>query len=99
MALLFLIVALLAKGYWNAMHDPIIRTATVAVADWPEGTPPITLLLISDIHVAGPDMPPERLVRLVRQFNGLRPDLVLIGGDLVSERRASTHHYTPEEIV
>ncbi|MEQ1686995.1 MAG: metallophosphoesterase [Sphingopyxis sp.] len=89
----------MAKGYWNATRDPIIRTAAIEVADWPEGAPPIKLLLISDIHVAGPDMPPERLVHLVRQFNGLRPDLVLIGGDLVSERRASTHHYTPEEIV
>ena len=51
--------ALFAKGYWNATRDPLIRTATVAVADWPVGQPPLKLLLLSDIHVAGPDMPPR----------------------------------------
>ena len=54
-------VAILAKGYWNATRDTEIRTATVHAKDWPKGQPPLRLLLISDIHVAGPDMPPERL--------------------------------------
>ncbi len=92
-------VALLAKGYWNATRDPVVRTATVAVADWPAGQPPLKLLLLSDIHVAGPDMPPERLARIVAQLNRLRPDLVLIAGDLVSEKRSATHIYTAAEVV
>ena len=91
--------ALLGKGYWNATRDPQIRTAAVEVADWPAGQPPLKLLFLSDIHVAGPDMPPERLTRLVTQFNGLRPDLILIGGDLVSEKRSATHVYTAAEVV
>lgn len=92
-------VALLMRGYWNATRDPVIRTAAVAVADWPAGQPPVKILLLSDIHVAGPDMPPERLDRLVASFNRLRPDLVLIAGDLVSEKRSATHIYAPSEIV
>ncbi|MBA3942171.1 MAG: phosphohydrolase [Sphingopyxis sp.] len=92
-------VALLARGYWNATRDPMIRTATVAVTGWPAGQPPLKILLLSDIHVAGPDMPPERLERLVASFNRLRPDLVLIAGDLVSEKRSATHVYTPAEVV
>ena len=92
-------VALLAKGYWNATRDPVVRTAAVAVADWPVGQPPLKLLLLSDIHVAGPDMPPERLTRIVAQLNRLRPDLVLIAGDLVSEKRSATHIYTAAEIA
>lgn len=91
--------ALLAKGYWNATRDPVIRTATVVVADWPVGQPPLKLLLLSDIHVAGPDMPPERLTRIIAQLNRLRPDLVLIAGDLVSEKRSATHIYTAAEVV
>lgn len=91
--------ALLAKGYWNATRDPVVRTATVAVADWPAGQPPLRLLLLSDIHVAGPDMPPERLTRIVAQLNRLRPDLVLIAGDLVSEKRSATHIYAAAEVV
>ncbi|MBW8297131.1 MAG: metallophosphoesterase [Sphingopyxis sp.] len=71
----------------------------VAVADWPAGQSPLKLLLLSDIHVAGPDMPPKRLARIVVQLNRLRPDLVLIAGDLVSEKRSATHIYTAAEVV
>ena len=78
-------VGLLARGYWNAMRDPVIRTATVAVADWPADQPPLKLLLLSDIHVADPDMPPERLARIVGELIRLKPDLVLIAGDLVCD--------------
>ena len=92
-------VALLAKGYWNATRDPVVRTAMVAVSDWPAGQPPLKLLLLSDIHVAGPDMPPERLAKIVVQLNRLRPDLVLIAGDLVSEKRSATQIYTAAEVV
>ncbi len=100
LALLVLIgVAVLAKGYWNATRDPLIRRATITVANWPAGQRPVKVLLLSDIHVAGPDMPPERLERLVSRFNDLKPDLVLIAGDLVSEKRLATHNYTATEIV
>lgn len=97
--LAFVGAALLAKGYWNATRDPLIRTAKVEVADWPAGQPPLRLLLLSDIHVAGPDMPPERVVRIVAELNRLKPDLVLIAGDLVSEKRSATHIYTAAEVV
>lgn len=91
--------ALLARGYWNATRDPVIRTASVEVGDWPAGQPPLRILLISDTHVAGPDMPPARLARIVGELNRLKPGLVLIAGDLVSERRGATHIYTPAEVV
>ena len=97
--LLLIAIALLAKGYWNATRDPIIRTASLTVDDWAPDQASIKILLLSDIHVAGPDMPPERLARLVRRFNALKPDLVLIAGDLVSEKRFATHIYTAREIV
>ncbi|RYD42827.1 MAG: phosphohydrolase [Sphingomonadales bacterium] len=97
--LTLLCVSLLAKGYWNAARDPAIRTATVDVADWPAGQPPLKILLLSDIHVAGPDMPPARLVRIVANLNRLKPDLVLIAGALVSEKRSATHIYTAAEVV
>lgn len=90
---------LLAKGYWNATHDPVIRKAAVEVDGWSAGQPPLKILLLSDIHVAGPDMPPARLVRIIGELNRLKPDLILIAGDLVSERRGATHIYTPAEVV
>lgn len=92
-------VGLLARGYWNATRDPVVRTATVAVADWPAGQPPLKILLLSDTHVAGPDMPPERLSRIVGKLNRLKPDLVLVAGDLVSEKRTATHLYSAADVV
>ncbi|MBA4009656.1 MAG: phosphohydrolase [Erythrobacter sp.] len=44
-------------------------------------------------------MPPERLARIVAQVNQLKPDLVAIAGDLVSEKRTASHVYTAAEVV
>jgi uncharacterized protein len=100
--ILFFVLAfalLIGRGYWNATRDPIVRTASVRIADWPKGAPPVKVLLLSDIHVAGPDMPPARVIRIAGSLNGLKPDLVLIAGDLVSEKRLATHVYTAREII
>ncbi len=82
--------ALLGFMYWTALRDPAVRRTEVAL---PGLDRPLRAVLLSDIHVAGPDMPPDRLARIVAQVNALRPDLVLIAGDLVSDKRTATHHY------
>lgn len=96
---LLLGLALAGYGYWGALRDPTVRTVTIAMEDWPKGQPPLRVALLSDLHVAGPDMPPERLARIVTQVNALKPDLVLIAGDLVSDKRVSTHRYSEAEAV
>jgi hypothetical protein len=93
------VIAGSAKAWSDTMRDAVIERTTVAMRGLPEGSPPVRVALISDIHVAGPDMPPERLERIVAQVNALHPDIVLIAGDLVSDKRTATHVYTPEEIV
>jgi hypothetical protein len=98
--LLFLLgAAVLAWGYAGATAEPTIRRADLALADWPAGAPPIKVLLISDIHVAGPDMPPERLARIVETIGPLRPDLILISGDFVSDKRSATRFYAFADAV
>jgi len=93
-------IALVGFAYWEAAgRDPIVRRASVTVADWPEGAKPVTVLLVSDTHVAGPDMPPDRLVRLVEQLNGLKPDLVLLAGDYISHKRFATRYYSIADAV
>jgi hypothetical protein len=91
--------ALLAWSYWTAVSDPKVRHARVAAAGWPTGAPPLRLVLISDIHVGGPDMPPARLSRIVGQINRLEPDIVLIAGDLVTDKRLATRYYSHAEAV
>jgi hypothetical protein len=92
-------VAVLAFSYATAVSDPVVRTVRVAAPGWPSGAPPLRLLLISDVHVAGPDMPPARLRRIVGRINRLEPDIVLIAGDLVSDKRLATRHYSLDEAV
>lgn len=99
LVLLLLGLAVLAGGYATATADPAVRRATVSLPDWPAGARPVRVLLVSDIHVVGPDMPPSRLARLVERMNALTPDLVLIAGDLISDKRLSTRRYSLREAV
>lgn len=101
---LFAVVVLMAFGlfalaYVEATSTPIVRRVKIALPDWPAGVPAIRAMLISDIHVAGPDMPPSRLRRIVAQVNEIAPDVVLIAGDLVSEKRLASRFYSMAEAV
>ncbi len=81
------------------MRDPVVQRLVIESNALPAGSEPVTIALLADIHVAGPDMPPSRVERIVEQVNALKPDVVAIAGDLVSEKRVATKIYTPEEIV
>ncbi|MEL6877256.1 MAG: metallophosphoesterase [Pseudomonadota bacterium] len=96
---LVLSVLVLTKAWFDTMGDPVVQRAEIESDALAVGASPITIALISDIHVAGPDMPPERLADIVRQINALKPDLVAIAGDLASEKRTATHVYTAAEVV
>lgn len=89
--------ALLGWMYWLALSNPVVRRATVAMPDWPRNAPPLRVALLSDIHVVGPDMPPSRLARIVRQVNALDTDVVLLAGDYVSDKRSATRTYSGAE--
>ncbi len=92
-------VVLAVKIWSDTMGDPEVRRASIVLRGMAPGSAPVTAALISDIHVSGPDMPPERLARIVEQINALHPDIVLIAGDLDGGKIFSTHSYTAEEMV
>jgi len=96
---LILGLGLLGKSWYDTMRDPVVQRLALTSDALEPGTTPITIALLADIHVAGPDMPPSRLARIVEQVNTLEPDLVTIAGDLVSEKRVATTIYSAEEIV
>lgn len=89
----FVLLGLGAKAWHDTMADPVVRRATIVRPGLPLNSSPVRIALLSDIHVAGPDMPPSRLGRIVAQVNALRPDLVLIAGDFVSDKRTATRLY------
>src|ERR1043165_5090784 len=86
-----LLILLLGWCYWGAIADPTIREARVDLPGFPAGQAPVRVALLSDLHVQGPDMPPERLALIVEQVNAQRPDLVLIAGDFIGDRRSEEH--------
>jgi predicted MPP superfamily phosphohydrolase len=91
--------ALIAWAYATAVADPVVRRTRIAAPGWPAGAPPLRLVLLSDLHVGGPDMPPARVARIVGQVNRLAPDIVLIAGDFITDKRLATRHYSHDEAI
>jgi uncharacterized protein len=90
-------LALMGYMYRLALSDPVVRRATIVMADWPKNAPPLRVALLSDIHVVGPDMPPSRLARIVGQVNALDADVIVLAGDYVSDKRSATRTYSGAE--
>lgn len=94
--LLFLLIAavvatgVLGLGYRNATQPPVVVRYLVDDVRRPSTATPLRIILLSDIHAAGPDMPIERLRHIVAQTNALRPDIVALTGDFVSDKRLGT---------
>jgi predicted MPP superfamily phosphohydrolase len=96
-ALVALPLAAAGAMYWDATRDPVVRRASIEMPDWPAGAAPMRVALLADVHVAGPDMPPSRLARIVTQVNALHPDLIVLAGDFVSDKRVATEFYPAGE--
>lgn len=92
-------IALMSRIYYDTMRDPVIQRLVIESDKLPPGSPPLTIAVLADIHVAGPDMPPSRVEQIVAQTNALAPDLVMVPGDLTSQKRITTRTYSPAEAV
>lgn len=88
----FLIALLIVLGlplmvalysFLESRRMPVVREATIALPDWPKGAKPIDVVLIADIHIGNASTGPWRLNAAVDRINALKPDLVLIAGDLI----------------
>jgi predicted MPP superfamily phosphohydrolase len=82
----------------NLPYDALLRRtltlseARVEIEGLPVPFDGLRVLLVTDIH-AGPFVSPPALGAALRKLLGLEPDLILVGGDLVSSRVAdfATH--------
>lgn len=83
------LILILAGAGWlilNASAMPQVRLAEIALpfpAD--AALDPVTVALLTDTHMSGPDNSPARMARIVAQINALRPDLILLGGDYIGD--------------
>lgn len=88
-ALLALILLVAGLAFWllhNASAMPVVRRAEV-VLPFPADArrKAVTVALLTDTHLSGPDNSPARLARIVEQINRLKPDLILLGGDYIGD--------------
>ena len=99
--LLALAVILLGlKVAHDTLRPPLVRSVEFGIPGLSQGPQTsLKIALLADIHVAGPDMPPSRVERIVEQVNALKPDLVLIAGDFVSDKRTATKHYPVADAI
>lgn len=72
-------------GWREARSDPVVRGASIGLAEWPAGVAPVRTLLLADPHLCGAAMGETRLARINRSVARLRPDLILIAGDFASK--------------
>lgn len=91
--------AVLTKTARDTMGDPLVRAHPMSLPGLSPASGPTRVLLMSDIHVAGPDMTPERLTRIVARMNALHPDIVMIAGDFISDKLLATRHYSLDEAI
>lgn len=83
--------------FWNPYSWLLDRRFGLAVGSvsplgWPPGIEPIRVLFLSDIHT-GTFLKPQTLADLLARLMELEPDLVAIGGDIVTGHSSDVRPY------
>lgn len=96
--LVLLALPLLLAGWchFQARADPVVRRASVRLPGWPQGAAPVRVLLWSDLHLGNAATGRARLGRLVFLANALRPDLIVLAGDLVAGHEREDADIAPD---
>lgn len=82
LGLLTLTTSLSAYGYFQARRKPDVIEVDVPITNLQEGLDGFKIVQISDIHV-GPTIKRDFVQQVTDQVNALKPDLVVLTGDLV----------------
>jgi predicted MPP superfamily phosphohydrolase len=100
--LLGVTLAGLSLAFYGAVVEPMwrlrVRHWALTPRGWPEGRK-LRLVLLADLHAAGPQMDEARIARIVAQANGLGGDLVLLMGDYRASHRFQTRHVPIEAVA
>jgi predicted MPP superfamily phosphohydrolase len=77
------VILLLIIGHLNAAN-PLVRVVDIPLTKKLDGVDTLSVVMASDIHL-GTIIGRNRFDRIVDAINGLRPDLILLPGDVVDE--------------
>ena len=78
-----LVLITVSLGHWNALH-PRIRNLEISLPQSVDSRVQLSVVMASDLHL-GRIIRNSRLEKIVGLINGLKPDLVLLAGDLTDE--------------
>lgn len=82
-------------GMRAALWDITTPETQIALPRWPRALDGFSIALLTDIHI-GPLLDGRFLRHLVEQTNRLKPDMVVIGGDLVDGSVPQIGHHVAE---
>lgn len=77
------VLATLLAGYINATN-PRLHSLTLDIDKPANGLKELNIAMASDIHM-GTIIGPRRMAKLVKTINQMKPDIILLAGDIVDE--------------
>ncbi len=91
---LVLITGLLIYGYLGGQRQLGLSEIDLPLTHWPAASPPIRIAHISDLHI-GTNLTTQELETYVQRVNALRPDLILLTGDILDSNPAYIPDFFP----
>ncbi|MCU0700666.1 MAG: metallophosphoesterase [Myxococcaceae bacterium] len=93
-------LATLGLGTWALVLEPsrlVVRRHTLSLPGWPRSVAPLSVALVSDLHVGAPFVDAAAIARLRATIDELRPDVILLAGDLVVGHEPLATELSPAE--
>jgi predicted MPP superfamily phosphohydrolase len=95
--LLIVIAGIIARGSWNAWN-PIVRTYQISIPKTAGEMSELRIAAASDLHL-GSIVRNKHLQRLVTRVESLKPDLILLPGDILDDDiEPFIHHRMSEQM-
>lgn len=84
LAIVSLVIAAIVSGvgFLEAQRKPLVKKVSVAIPNLPPAFHGVTILQMSDLHV-GQTIKAAHVNRLVEMSNELKPDIVVLTGDMI----------------
>ncbi|MGI8734585.1 MAG: metallophosphoesterase [Pyrinomonadaceae bacterium] len=85
--------------FWGILVEPnrlIVHRETIQIAQWPKELDPLTIAVISDIHVGSWCIDDKKLRLIVERTNQLQPEMIVILGDYMTGNGTFRQRVDPE---
>ena len=97
--LVFAAALCVAYGYFIEPHRLVITRQNLALPNWPAQLDGYKIVAIGDIHAGSNGVDDAKLRRIVAETNALKPNLIVLLGDYVSEKNETELRMPISEIA